>query len=154
MAAPPTKPTDRLRLFLSHCRKDMEAADHMAEAPEQAGFEVTIDRATCPMARSGRPNRPISSAPPTPWPGRSVSPASVVSEWRNWEPGEVQRLNKRLFPVAIAPVPPASRAESVGLYLLARGFKGRGRAGVPAWALQDDTPPFRRHTGPAVSRPG
>ncbi len=40
--------SDRLKLFVSYSRRDLETADRLVAALEEAGFAVTIDRRDLP----------------------------------------------------------------------------------------------------------
>jgi len=49
-----------IRVFISYSRHDMEIADRLVEALGSEGFQVTIDRRDCLMARNGPRNWPAS----------------------------------------------------------------------------------------------
>ena len=104
---------DGLKVFISYSRRDMASADRMVAALEAAGFAVTIDRRDLPYGEEwqGELADFIRASDTVVW---LVSPASVESRWCNWELGEVQRINKRLIPVAVQPVAPEALPEALG----------------------------------------
>lgn len=104
---------DGLGIFLSYSRRDLAAADRLVAALEGAGFTVTIDRRDLPYGEEWQAELAdlIRASDTVVW---LVSPASVGSRWCNWELGEVQRINKRLIPVAIAAVAPDALPEGLG----------------------------------------
>lgn len=93
---------DKLRIFLSYSRRDLEATDVLVDALERSGFEVLIDRRDLPYGEEWQAELAdfIRNSDTVIW---LVSSHSLSSQWVNWELGEVQRLNKRLVPVAIGP---------------------------------------------------
>lgn len=107
------KPVEPLKLFLSYARRDIAAADDMVALLEGAGFEVTIDRRDLPYGEEWQVELAdfIQASDTVVW---LVSPASVASKWCRWELGELQRLNKRLIPVAIDIVDADDFPEALG----------------------------------------
>jgi WD40 repeat protein len=104
--------SDRIKIFISYSRRDLNLADRFVAELEGAGFDVTIDRRDLPYGEEwqGELADFIRSADCIIW---LISDASVQSKWCNWEVGEVVRAKKRLIPVAIAkPLP--SLPEALG----------------------------------------
>ena len=103
----------RLRLFVSYSRKDAVAADRLVLALEAAGYEVTIDRRDLPYGQEWQKELAdfIRASDTVVW---LVSPQSVVSQWCNWELGELARLSKRLMPVRLLVTDPATLPASLG----------------------------------------
>jgi tetratricopeptide (TPR) repeat protein len=104
---------DRLKVFISYSRRDLEAADQIVAALEERGFAVTIDRRDLPYGEEWLKELAdfIFNADTVVW---LVSPNSVQSKACKWELSEVRALNKRLIPVAIAPVPFEDVPEALG----------------------------------------
>ncbi len=104
---------DRLTLFVSYSRRDMETADRLVSALEDAGFAVTIDRRDLPYGEEWQNELAdfIRASDTVIW---LVSQHSVKSRWCNWELAEVRRLNKRLLPVAVEAVAPEDLPEALG----------------------------------------
>jgi WD40 repeat protein len=104
---------DKLRLFISYSRRNMDAADALVTALEDDGFEVTIDRRDLPYGEEWQKELAdfIRASDTVVW---LVSPESIKSKWCNWELGEVARLNKRLVPVNVSAVTPEELPEALG----------------------------------------
>lgn len=102
-----------LSVFISYARRDMEQADAIVAGLEENGFTVTIDRRDLSFGEEWQVELAdfIRGCDTVVW---LVSPTSVASKWCRWELGEVQRLSKRLVPVAIAQVPPDELPEALG----------------------------------------
>jgi hypothetical protein len=104
---------DPLKIFISYSRRDMAAADAMVEALERQGFAVTIDRRDLPYGEEWQKELSdfIAKCDTVVW---LVSPDSIESRWCNWELGEVGRLSKRVVPVKLREVDPASLPPALG----------------------------------------
>ncbi|MCR9138574.1 MAG: toll/interleukin-1 receptor domain-containing protein [Alphaproteobacteria bacterium] len=102
-----------LSVFISYARKDMQKADAIVAGLEQNGFTVTIDRRDLSFGEEWQAELAdfIRESDTVVW---LVSPTSVASKWCRWELGEVQRLSKRLIPVAISQVAPDELPEALG----------------------------------------
>lgn len=89
---------DRLRLFISYSRDDLDFAEQLNAALELYGFSCTIDRHSIAggEAWQSRLGVLISEADTVLF---VVSPASATSETCAWEVGEANRLGKRIIPV-------------------------------------------------------
>lgn len=104
---------DKLRVFLSYSRRDLATANAIADALEQRGIDVLIDRRDLPYGEEWQTELAelIRGADAIVW---LVSQASVVSRWCNWELGEVMRLGKRLVPVAMEEMSTRDMPEAIG----------------------------------------
>lgn len=102
-----------LSVFISYARADMQQADAIVAGLEENGFSVTIDRRDLSFGEEWQAELAdfIRGSDTVVW---LVSPTSVASKWCRWELGEVQRLSKRLVPVAITQVPPEELPEALG----------------------------------------
>jgi hypothetical protein len=102
-----------MRIFVSYSRRDAAAADGFVASLEGRGFEVVIDRRDLPYGEEWQKELAtfIRTSDTVVW---LASPDSVVSRWCNWELGEVQRINKRLVPVRVAPLEPEKLPEALG----------------------------------------
>jgi len=145
---PGNAPSDRLKIFVSYSRRDMEVADRVVAALEWAGFAVTIDRRDLPYGEEwqGELADLIRASDTVIW---LASRNSLRSRWCNWELGEVQRLKKRLIPLAIEALPPEGLPETLGrIHMLpAEGvfdLKKHQRALVEA--LNNDRAWLKEHT--------
>jgi pSer/pThr/pTyr-binding forkhead associated (FHA) protein/outer membrane protein OmpA-like peptidoglycan-associated protein len=94
---------DRQTVFISYSRQDMEAADRMAAILAEKGFNVTMDRRSLPYGEEWQ--RELAGLI------RNcdtmlflVTGNSVASKWCRWELELIAKLQKRLFPIIIAPV--------------------------------------------------
>jgi pSer/pThr/pTyr-binding forkhead associated (FHA) protein len=91
---------ERLRVFVSYSRRDIEAADRLAAALEKKGFEVIVDRRDLPYGEQWQRELAdfvrISDTVLF-----LVSTHSVASQWCKWELAQVTEHRKRLFPLAI-----------------------------------------------------
>jgi hypothetical protein len=105
--------TQHLRVFISYSRRDLGDADALVVALEEHGFEVAIDRRDLPYGEEWQKELAdfIRGSDTVVW---LVSPDSAASKWCNWELGEVGRLNKRLVPVRIRQIDPATLPEALG----------------------------------------
>ena len=104
---------EKLELFVSYSRRDISVADALVSALEHEGFAVTIDRRDLPYGEAWQKELAdfIRASDTVVW---LVSPDSVESKWCNWELGEVTRLSKRLLPVRIRPIDPATLPAGLG----------------------------------------
>ncbi len=142
------RPDNRLRIFVSYARADMAATDRLVGSLESNGFNVFIDRRDLPYGEEWQTELAdfIRASDTVVW---LVSSASVELRWCNWELGEVQRLNKRLVPVAIEAVAPEALPEALGrIHLLpAEGAFALGQH-LPALihALNADRAWLKEHT--------
>ncbi len=105
--------TKKLRVFVSYSRRDMAAADGLVAELEKQNVEVSIDRRDLPYGEEWQKELAdfIRMSDTVLW---LVSPDSVDSKWVNWELGEVGRSSKRLIPIRIREINPASLPESLG----------------------------------------
>jgi len=87
---------DKLRVFISYSREDLDFADQLAAALDSSGFECFIDREGISggEAWKRRLGNLISEADTVVF---VLSPGSARSETCNWEVEEAARLNKRIF---------------------------------------------------------
>lgn len=107
-----------MRLFISYSRADAATADALSEWLLAEGHDIAIDRRDLPFGEEWQRElrELIRGADSTLW---LLSTASVASSWCKWELGEAQRLRKRILPVRIDAVDPASLPEALGkLHLL------------------------------------
>ncbi|WCR00087.1 toll/interleukin-1 receptor domain-containing protein [Paracoccus aestuarii] len=105
-------------MFISYSRADAATADALSERLLAEGHDIAIDRRDLPFGEEWQRelSELIRGADSTIW---LVSTASVASSWCKWELGEAQRLKKRILPVRIDAVDPASLPEALGkLHLL------------------------------------
>lgn len=89
---------DRLRLFISYSREDLDFAEQLNAALELYGFSCTIDRHSIAGGEAWQSRLAvlISEADTIVF---VVSPASATSETCAWEVSEANRLGKRIIPV-------------------------------------------------------
>ena len=106
-------PTHRLKVFVSYSRRDLAAADSLVDALEANGVDVLIDRRDLPYGEEWQKELAdfMRDADAIVW---LVSPDSIASKWVNWELGEVGRLSKRLVPVRVRNIDPATLPEALG----------------------------------------
>jgi hypothetical protein len=105
--------SNALKLFICYSRRDTVAADALVKELESAGFEVTIDRRDLPYGEKWQAEISdfIRLSDTVVW---LISPASIGSDWCNWELGEVQRRRKRLVPIKIAEFVPGTLPKALG----------------------------------------
>jgi hypothetical protein len=144
---------DKLNVFISHSREDLDFADQLDEALRHTGFATTIDRHGISGGEDWRMRLGglIRGADTIVF---VLSPASAMSEICPWEVGEAVRLNKRIIPVLCRALggesPPAALAQRnyILFYrepkLPGSGF-GRG-LGQLVTALNTDLDWLREHT--------
>jgi WD40 repeat protein len=103
----------KLKVFISYSRRDLAVADGLVTQLESQNIEVLIDRRDLPYGEEWQNELAdfIRLSDTVVW---LVSPDSVESRWVNWELGEVGRLSKRLIPIRIREIDPASLPESLG----------------------------------------
>lgn len=137
-----------LSVFISYARKDMHKADAIVTGLEQNGFTVTIDRRDLSFGEEWQAELAdfIRESDTVVW---LVSPTSVASKWCRWELGEVQRLSKRLVPVAITQVAPDDLPEALGrIHILPVGedFNIDRHLNVLVETLNTDRSWLKQHT--------
>ncbi|WP_338144827.1 toll/interleukin-1 receptor domain-containing protein [Fertoeibacter niger] len=100
-------------VFICYSRRDMSDANALASALEADGFTPLIDHRDLPYGEEWRRELEglIAGADVVVW---LVSPDSALSDWCNWELGEVVRRAKRLVPVVIRPVEPNMLPQALG----------------------------------------
>lgn len=148
-------PTQALEVFISYSRSDMAAADALVDSLEAAGFAVTIDRRDLNYGEQWQDELAqfIRAADTVVW---LVSTTSVASHWCQWELGEVLRLGKRLLPVALEAVEPASLPGALGrIHMLPAEGRYRAEVHLPlltaalhadhAWLKQGTALAMRAH---------
>jgi hypothetical protein len=86
---------DKLKVFISYSRRDVTAADALADALSSRQFEVTIDRRDLPFGEKWQAELAefIRLSDTVIW---LVSDASVRSKWVNWELDEVTKQTSAL----------------------------------------------------------
>lgn len=91
---------DRLKVFISYSRRDLDIAEDIVAALEAHGFAALIDRRDLPYGEEWQAELAdfIRSSDTVLW---LISPDSIASKWCHWELGEVGRANKRLVPVCV-----------------------------------------------------
>ena len=144
---------DKLRVFISYSRADLDFADQLAAALDSSGFECFIDREGISggEAWKRRLGNLISEADTVVF---VLSPDSARSETCNWEVEEAARLNKRILPANWRPlesVSPPPRLRDLNYIFFYKepkvpgsGF-GTGLANLVA-ALNTDFDWLREHT--------
>jgi TPR repeat protein len=144
---------DKLRVFISYSREDLDFADQLAAALDSSGFECFIDREGISggEAWKRRLGNLISEADTVVF---VLSPDSARSETCNWEVEEAARLNKRILPANWRPlesVSPPPRLRDLNYIFFYKepkvpgsGF-GTGLANLVA-ALNTDFDWLREHT--------
>ena len=103
----------KLKIFLSYARADMQFTDALVVALEGLGIEVTIDRRDLPYGEEwkGELLDFVRAADTIVF---TVSPRSVASKWCAWEADQVKALSKRLVPIVLEDVPPAELPAAIG----------------------------------------
>jgi hypothetical protein len=144
---------EKLKVFVSYSRDDLEIADQLVPALEALGFEPLIDREDISPAEDWqkRLGALIAEADTVAF---LLSPSAVQSDRCEWEIAETDRLSKRLLPVVVRPLgaaPVPARFQGLNyIFLYAEprvprsGF-GRGVAEL-AEALNTDLEWVREHT--------
>ena len=94
---------DRLKVFISYSRDDLEFADQLDAILRLAGFETVLDRhgIQAGEAWEKRLGELLRSADTVVF---VLSPSSVKSKTCGWELEEAARLGKRILPVACRPL--------------------------------------------------
>jgi len=94
---------DRLKVFISYSRDDLEFADQLDAILRLAGFETVLDRhgIQAGEAWEQRLGELIRGADTVVF---VMSPSSVKSKTCGWELEEAARLGKRILPVACRPL--------------------------------------------------
>src|SRR5499427_9511000 len=102
-SVPASANRDKLRVFISYSREDLDFADQLAAALDSSGFECFIDREGISggEAWKRRLGNLISEADTVVF---VLSPDSARSETCNWEVEEAARLNKRILPANCRPL--------------------------------------------------
>jgi TIR domain len=144
---------DKLNVFISYSRDDLDFADQLDEALQLVGFATSVDRHRISggeewQARLGSLIRDADTVVFV------LSPASAKSDICAWEVEEAARLNKRIIPVLCRPldgaVPSTALAQRNYIFFYAEpkspgsGF-GQGLRRLVA-ALNTDLDWLREHT--------
>src|SRR5262252_4838777 len=152
-SVPASANRDKLRVFISYSREDLDFADQLAAALDSSGFECFIDREGISggEAWKRRLDKLISEADTVVF---VLSPDSARSEICDWEVEEAARLNKRILPIICRPLeganPPARLRDRNYIFfydepkLPGSGF-GTGLVNLIA-ALNTDFDWLREHT--------
>src|SRR5262249_10226445 len=98
---------DKLRVFISYSREDLDFADQLNAALDICGFECFIDREGISGGEDWkrRLGNLIREADTVVF---VLSPNSARSETCNWEVEEAARLGKRILPIVCRPLKGAS----------------------------------------------
>jgi pSer/pThr/pTyr-binding forkhead associated (FHA) protein/DNA-binding beta-propeller fold protein YncE len=104
---------ERLRIFVSYSRRDLDVADKLAAALEKEDFEVIVDRRDLPYGEEWQRELAdfIRNSDTVLF---LVSANAVASQWCRWELAQVKELRKRLFPLAIGSVAVEDLPEELG----------------------------------------
>ena len=94
---------ERLRVFVSYSRDDLEFADQLVEALEASGFAPDLDRHGISGGEEWKPrlSEMIERADTVVF---ALSPRSATSPVCQWEIDETTRLGKRLLPIVCKPL--------------------------------------------------
>jgi hypothetical protein len=153
MAGPGERRDEKLKVFVSYARDDLDVADQLVAALDAFGFEVLIDRHDISPGEDWqkRLGALIAEADTVAF---LLSPSAVQSDRCEWEIAATDRLSKRLLPVVVKPLgatPVPARFQELNYILLyteprvpGSGF-GRGVAKL-AQALNTDLDWVREHT--------
>jgi TPR repeat protein len=100
---PTSSDGEKLRVFISYSRDDLDFADQLDAALNACGFECLIDRHGISGGEDWkrRLGNLISEADTVVF---VLSPSSARSEICDWEVGEATRLNKRILPLVGRPL--------------------------------------------------
>src|SRR5262245_32448816 len=103
MASPRERHEEKLKVFVSYSRDDLEFADQLVAALEAFGFEPLIDRHGIAGGEDWqkRLGALIAEADTVAF---LLSPSALQSTMCAWEIAETDRLSKRLLPVVIKPL--------------------------------------------------
>ena len=144
---------NKLRVFISYSRDDLDFADQLEAALDGCGFDPVIDRHGIPGGAEWekRLSELIRQADTVAF---VLSPASAVSHVCSWEVEESARLGKRILPVICRPLgeakpPPRLRALNYIFFYAERAKPGSGfGAGLKELitALNTDFEWLRGHT--------
>src|SRR6516164_9798246 len=104
---PDSPDKDKLRVFISYSREDLDFADQLYAALNACGFECAIDRHGIVGGEEWerRLGSLISEADTVVF---VLSPTSARSKFCAWEVEEAARLSKRILPVNCRPLGDAS----------------------------------------------
>lgn len=93
----------RQRVFVSYSRQDSEAANGIVDTLRTADLDVLIDTRSLPFGEEWKNelSHLIRSADAVVW---LLTPASLTSEWVNWELGECLSHAKKIVPVRLAEI--------------------------------------------------
>jgi hypothetical protein len=150
---PEAKASDKLNVFISYSRDDLNFADQLDDALQASGFVTTMDRHGISGGEDWRVRLGglIRDADTVVF---VLSPVSARSEICAWEVNEAVRLNKRIIPVLClalsAEAPPLALAQRNYIFFYQEpkspgsGF-GRGFRQLVA-ALNTDFEWLREHT--------
>ena len=152
-ARPLVAGADKLKLFISYSRDDLDFADQLCAALEIFGYDCTIDRHGISAGEEWqrRLGNLIAEADTVVF---VLSPSSARSEMCAWEVAEATKLAKRILPITCRALdgasPPARLANLNYIYFYHEekspdsGF-GKGLAGLIT-ALNTDLDWLREHT--------
>jgi hypothetical protein len=103
MASLNERPEEKLKVFVSYARDDLELADQLVAALDGFGFELLIDRRGISPGEDWqkRLGALIAEADTVAF---LLSPSALQSDRCIWEIAETDRLSKRLLPVVIKPL--------------------------------------------------
>ena len=103
MAEQSERQNEKLKVFVSYSRDDLEFADQLAAALEAFDFDLLIDREGISAGEDWqrRLGALIAEADTVVF---LLSPSAAQSKMCAWEIAETDRLSKRLFPVVIKPL--------------------------------------------------
>lgn len=144
---------EKLKVFVSYARDDLELADQLVAALRACGFEPLIDRQGISAGEDWqkRLGALIAEADTVAF---LLSPSALRSDMCAWEVAETDRRSKRLLPVAIKPLgaaPVPERLQQLNYIFLypepkapGSGF-GQGLANL-VQALDTDLEWVREHT--------
>ena len=152
-SGPPPNDKDKLRVFISYSRHDLDFADQLESALTVCGFDCVLDRHDISAGEDwkGRLGALIGGSDTVVF---LLSPASSSSAVCAWEVDESARLGKRILPVvccALGEVKPPARLEALNYVFFypeptapGSGF-GAGLKGLVE-ALNTDFEWLREHT--------
>jgi TPR repeat protein len=150
---PASSDKEKLRVFISYSRDDLDFADQLGDALNACGFQCLIDRHGISGGEDWkrRLGNLVTEADTVVF---VLSPSSARSEICDWEVEEAARLNKRILPIVCRPlesVKPPSRLQKLDYSFFYKepkvsgsGF-GNGLAKLVA-ALNTDFDWLREHT--------
>jgi TIR domain len=159
MAEDSERQDEKLKVFVSYARDDLEFADQLVAALDAFGFEALIDRHGISAGEDWkrRLGALIAEADTVVF---LLSRSALRSTMCDWEIEETDRLSKRLLPILIKPLdttPVPERFQELNYIFLypepkapGSGF-GQGLADL-VQALNTDLGWVREHTAPRPAR--